>query len=112
MSSERLELARRLRSAWSTFVADEIVRCYSPDAELVSGKNELFGGVYRGHEGLRRYIGEFCTAFEAPTFEVEELFEAGESVVEVVHVTARGRRSRAEVHDRTPVSTRCAPRLS
>ena len=90
MPSEQLEVVRRLREAWCRFVPDEIVAFYSRDTEIVSPTGEMFGRVYRGHEGLRRYISEFAAAFEAPSFEVEELIDAGACVVEVVQVSARG----------------------
>jgi ketosteroid isomerase-like protein len=61
---------------------------------------EMFGQIYRGHEGLRRYISEFAAAFEAPSFEVEDLIDAGACVVEIVQVSARGRHSGAEVRRR------------
>jgi len=94
--SELLEVVRRLRDAWCRFVPDEIVAFYSLDAEIVSPTGEMFGRVYRGHEGLRRYISEFAAAFGAPSFEVEELIDAGACVVEIVQVSARGRHSDAE----------------
>jgi ketosteroid isomerase-like protein len=91
---------RRLRDAWCRFVPDEIVAFYSRDAEIVSPTGEMFGQIYRGHEGLRRYISEFAAAFEVPSFEVEELIDAGACVVEIVQVSARGRHSGAEVRRR------------
>ena len=76
MSSERLEVVRRLREAWCRFVPDEIVAFYSLDAEIVPPTGEVFGRIYRGHEGLRRYISEFAATFESPSFEVEEVIDA------------------------------------
>jgi ketosteroid isomerase-like protein len=101
--SERLEVVRRLRDAWGRFVPDEIVAFYSLDAESVSLTGEMFGQVYRGHEGLRRYIGEFPAAFGALSFEVEELIDAGACVVEIVQVSACGRHSGAGV--RRPIAS-------
>jgi GNAT superfamily N-acetyltransferase/ketosteroid isomerase-like protein len=98
--SERLEVVRRLRDAWCRFVPDEIVAFYSLDAEIVSPTGEMFGQVYRGHEGLRRYLSEFAAAFEAPSFEVEDLIDAGACVVEIGQVSARGRHSGAEARRR------------
>ena len=97
---DRLEVVRRLRDAWRRFVRDEIVAFYSLDAEIVSPTGEMFGQIYRGHEGLRRYISEFTAAFEAPSFEVEQFIDADACVVEVVQVLARGRHSGAEVRRR------------
>ncbi len=100
MPSERLELVRRLHDAWCRFIPDEIIPFYSVDAELVSPTGEIFGDVYRGHEGLRRYIREFADAFEAPSFEVEKLVDAGACVVEVSLVSTRGKESGVEVRRR------------
>jgi ketosteroid isomerase-like protein len=75
---------------WCRFVPDEIAAFYSRDAEIVSPTGEMFGQIYRGHEGLRRCIGEFTAAFELRSFEVEELIDAGACVVEVVRVSAGG----------------------
>ena len=100
MPSERLEVVRRLRDARRRFVPDEIVAFYSLDAEIVSPTGEMFGQIYRGHEGLRRYISEFTAAFEAPSFEVEQFIDADACVVEVVQALARGRHSGAEVRRR------------
>ncbi len=93
-------MVRRRRDAWCRFVPDDIVAFYARAAAIVSPTGEMFGRIYRGHEGLRRYISEFAAAFEAPSFEVEELIEAGEGVVEIVQVSARGRHSGAEVRRR------------
>jgi ketosteroid isomerase-like protein len=100
MPSERLEVVRRLPDAWRRFVPDEIVAFCSLDAEIVSPTGEMFVQIYRGHEGLRRYSSEFTAAFEAPSFEVEELIDADACVVEIVQVSARGRHSGAEVRRR------------
>jgi GNAT superfamily N-acetyltransferase/ketosteroid isomerase-like protein len=88
----------RLRDAWCWFVPDEIVAFYSLDAEIVTPTDEMLGQVYRGHEGLRRYISELASG--PPSFEVEELIDAGACVVEIVQVSARGRHSGADVHRR------------
>lgn len=99
MSSEPLEVVRRLRDAWCRFVPDEIVAFYSRDAEIVSPTGAMFGQIYRGHEGLRRYISEFAAAFEVPSFEVEELIDAGACGREF-RSRRGGRHSGAEVRRR------------
>lgn len=97
-----LELVLRVRDAWCRLVPDEITSFYSSDVELVSPQGEMFGRVYRGHDGLRRYIGDLAEVWEPPTFELEELFDARNRVVEVVHASTRGRQSGVEVGRRIP----------
>jgi ketosteroid isomerase-like protein len=100
MPPERLEVVWLLREAWCRVVPDEIVALYSLDAEIVSPTGEMFGRIYRGHEGLRRYISKFAAAFESPSLEVEEVIDAGGCVVEIGQVSERGRHSGAEVRRR------------
>ena len=73
MSREDVELVRIVREAWRRLAVEEIGALYTADAEIVSPSSELFGGIYRGREGLRRYVSAFLEAFERPTFELEEL---------------------------------------
>jgi ketosteroid isomerase-like protein len=105
MPLERLEVVGRLRDAWSRFVPDEIVAFYSLDAEIVPPTGEMFGRIYRGHEGLRRYISEFAADFEVPSFEVEEVIDAGVCVVEIVQVSARGGTAASRCAGESPAST-------
>jgi uncharacterized protein len=55
------------------------------------------GGVYRGHEGLRRFFREWREAWEYPEHVPEELFDAGDHVISVATVQNRGRVSGVEV---------------
>ena len=49
--------------------------------------------VYHGHEGVRRFWRDYLSAFERLDFEVEELIDAGDQVLAVVHERALGRHS-------------------
>lgn len=93
-------LVRRLRDAWSHFSPDRLAGFYSADAGIVSPRRDLFGHIYRGHEGLRRSISEFADAFDRPAFKLEELVEARDFVIEVVPLSTRGRQGGIEVRRR------------
>ncbi len=80
---------------------EDIAACYSADAQIISPGSEMFGRTYSGHAGLRLYIEDFIAVFEPPVFELEEILDAGERVVSVVRVRARGRQSGAQVRTRT-----------
>src|ERR1700751_2688156 len=56
--------------------------------------------TYRGHEGIRRYFELFDDAMEDVRFEAERLWEAGDSVVAVVRLTARGKQTGIPVEQR------------
>lgn len=56
--------------------------------------------TYRGHDGIRRYFKLFDDAMEGVRFEAERLWEAGDSVVAVVRLTARGKTTGIRVEQR------------
>jgi ketosteroid isomerase-like protein len=58
------------------------------------------GGVYRGHEQVRRYVEDWLGTFEDLRIELEEPTEVGDHVVAVVHGRARGRASGVELNNR------------
>jgi ketosteroid isomerase-like protein len=57
--------------------------------------------VYRGHDGIRRYVASFQDAMEDIHFEAERLWDAGESVVVELVLTARGRQTGIPVEQRS-----------
>ena len=101
MSQENVEIVRRCFDAWRRWEFDDIAPLYAADAEIVSPASELFGHTYRGRDGLRLYIEHFVAVFEPPVFELEEILDAGERVVSVVRLHARGKQSGVEASDRT-----------
>jgi len=60
-------------------------------AALLGGRSQA--NVYRGLEGIRRWKAEIDEVFVDPRFELIELREAGEKVLEIMRLTARGRES-------------------
>ena len=56
--------------------------------------------VYRGHDGIRRYFALFDDAMEDVRFEAERLREAGDAVVAIVRLTARGKQTGIAVEQR------------
>jgi uncharacterized protein len=54
-------------------------------------------GIYRGHEGLRRFFRERYEAWEEIEDHCEELIDAGEQVISVTTTRGRGRSSGVEV---------------
>ena len=101
MSQENVEVVRRCYDAWRRWVFEDIASLYAADAEIVSPESEMFGQTYRGHDGLRLYIEHFVAVFEPPVFELEEILDAGDRVVAVIRLHARGKQSGVEVSDRT-----------
>jgi ketosteroid isomerase-like protein len=92
-----VELARRLMEIVSRPDADELVAMSHPEVEWRSffavGEE---GGVYRGHDGIRRYLKDIDDAMVILRPEVEDTIAVGDIVVLVGRVHYKGRESGAE----------------
>ncbi|MHB8234569.1 MAG: nuclear transport factor 2 family protein [Solirubrobacteraceae bacterium] len=102
MSRENVEIVRRALAAWDSGELERILELTHPDfvAEVppeVSAEPDS----YRGHSGIRRYVASFEAAMEDIRFEGERLWDAGESVVVELLLTARGRQTAIVVEQRT-----------
>jgi ketosteroid isomerase-like protein len=101
MSEENVELVRRLFEAASHGDTESVLSFYDPDVELDSTQaalGRLVGGeVYHGHKGVRRFYRAYDEAWDHLDHDIQELIDAGDHVVSVVNIRARGRVSGAEV---------------
>jgi ketosteroid isomerase-like protein len=57
----------------------------------------LDAGEYRGHAGLGRWLEDWGAAWAEYSFELQEFIDAGDSVVVVILVKARGLSSGVEI---------------
>jgi ketosteroid isomerase-like protein len=76
MSSSDLETIRQGVAALNRGDVDALAATLDPDVELVPLKAVLDGSVYRGHEGLKRWLedmGEDWTAYELRLDEARDL---------------------------------------
>jgi len=83
MSDKDLEIIRAGVEALNRGDVDGLAEALDPDVELVPLRAVLDGTVYRGHEGMRRWLadmGEDWTRFELDLQEVREL-EGGQVLV-------------------------------
>ena len=99
VSQENVDVIRRMYERWlqndaSLFDAfdSEIELHPDPAADWVGVDD-----VYRGHDGVRRYMAQVYEAFEDYRPEVEELLDIGDKVVTLAIEHGRGRGSGAEV---------------
>jgi ketosteroid isomerase-like protein len=84
------ELAERGEVAWDLIDPEVVVDHDIPDA-----------GDYRGHEGFRQWLLEdWASAWESYAVEVEQLVDAGDTVVSIFTLTARGKGSGVETRRR------------
>jgi len=84
MSDKDLEIIRAGVESLNRGDVDGLAEALDPDVELVPLRAVLDGTVYRGHEGMRRWLadmGEDWTRFELDLQEVREL-EGGQVLVQ------------------------------
>jgi ketosteroid isomerase-like protein len=101
MSDENVNLAREVLGALSRGDYDRLVTLSDPEVEWRSFFAELGeGGVYRGLDGMRRYVDDLADAWEFVRAEVDDAVGVGDVVLLVGRIHYRGKGSGAE--DATP----------
>ncbi len=101
MSQENVKLANEVMGALSRGDYPRLVAMADPEVEWRSFFAELGeGGVYRGFEGMRRYVDDLADAWEIVRADVDDGVGVGDVVVLVGRIHYRGKGSGAE--DETP----------
>ena len=97
MSQETVQLAGEVMEALSQRDLPRLTALADPEVEWHSFFAELGeGGVYRGHEGTRRYLNDLSDAWEIVRADVEGRVGVGEVALLVGRIHYRGRGSGAE----------------
>ena len=94
MSQENLEIVQRYLDHWNAtgdFPWAEI----DPDAVFVIDPGSFVGGTYRGHQGIRDLLRLTDEVFDEFRYEVEDMVDAGDSVVVLGRICGRGVQSGA-----------------
>jgi ketosteroid isomerase-like protein len=99
MSQENLELVRNGWQAFERGDMEAFLALCDPDiawdqTHYVSGE---FAAVYHGHDGIKRFLGEWLEPFEDFYVHAEEFIDAGEAVLVRVRQGGRGKHSGATV---------------
>ena len=93
MSEENVEIVRNAIEAFGHEGVDGSLRYYDPEIEWTTTEALIGGGTFRGHEGLRRYFGNFDDEFDDLRIEPDWLIDAGEQVISSVRISGRGKAS-------------------
>ncbi len=93
MSSENVEIVRRMLDDYANGDFERALGAFSDDVEWEARVGERFHGPGGVAEAVRRWTGAWAD-FE---FDVQELIDAGESVVMVLRQVGRGKGSGAPV---------------
>ena len=70
-----------------------IEEAFDPEVVIDLSRNVFNPDVYRGYDGVRRYVRSVEDAWDDFSVRLDELIPAGDAVVTRVTVTARGRMS-------------------
>ena len=100
MSQETVDLARRAYAAFNTGGLEAIIPFLDPEIEWSEGTDVPEPHVYRGHDGVRRQHEQFTDAWESFRLEPERFVDAGDRLVVVLHLWARGKGSGVEIESR------------
>ena len=91
MSQENVELARK--------ALEQFIATGEPVWDVTHGDVEVYdhdimdGEDYRGHAGVVRWLEDWSSAWSEFSMEPEEFIDAGDRVVAVVRMRAKGRSS-------------------
>jgi 3-oxoadipate enol-lactonase len=96
MSQENLELVREAMEAVARQDLARLIELTDPDVEWHSFLAQLGEGVYRGHDGIRRYVRDLSDAWEFLRTDIDDVLTVGDVVVVVGRLRYRGKGSGVE----------------
>jgi ketosteroid isomerase-like protein len=98
VTQENVEVVRRAWEAWKRRDIDGLFALYDPEIVWdMSHYDDVISGVFRGHEGVRRFFRQWLEPFETYHAHAENFIDAGDSVVVEVRQGGRGKASKAHV---------------
>ena len=101
MTQENAEIMRRAYAALEKQGVEEMLAFTHPDFEMTTPASLASEpDTYRGHDGVRRYFDSFGDAMEGVYLEGLEFIPAGDKVMAVTTLRARGRSTGIEAEQR------------
>jgi hypothetical protein len=100
MSRELVQLVEKGYEAWNSGDRGWVLEHMAEDVEWITPPDDPDPGTYRGYEGVENYWGQWRAAVGELHFRVEEMIDAGDSVVVVARRQGRGEHSGLEISDR------------
>ena len=96
-SRETLELAREALGVLSRGEFSKLIELTDPDVEWWSFFAQLSeGGVYRGHDGMRRYAKDLTDAWDIVRTDIDDALAVGDVALLVGRIHYRGKESGLE----------------
>jgi ketosteroid isomerase-like protein len=100
VSRENAEIVRRGWESFNRGDFDGLLSDFAEDAEFEEDPAFPEAGVFRGREAITAYITAFQEQMHDHRFEVEEVRDLGDTVLALLHETARGATSGIDVDQR------------
>jgi ketosteroid isomerase-like protein len=101
VSRVNVDAVRRVLEAFNSGEIERVLAAVHPEFEaVVPPELSAEPDTYRGYDGARRYFETFDEAMEAVRFEPERIWEAGETLVVAMRMTARGKQTGIPVEQR------------
>jgi uncharacterized protein len=107
MSAENVEIVRRGYEAFNRGDIQTTLALFDPRVEVHlarEGQQVLgpdFSSVYRGLDGFMEFLGQLQAAWETWSWEPEEFIDAGDRVLVMVRMRAKGKSSGVEIDQPT-----------
>jgi uncharacterized protein len=99
MSQENVEVVRRIYAAWQQHGLWSASGDLDPAIEWVNPDNAIETGTRRGVDAFEAAWSKVSDSFEEVQFDLDEFLDAGDDVVLVTTMRARGRGSGVDVED-------------
>jgi ketosteroid isomerase-like protein len=100
MSEELVQLVEKGYEAWNSGDRNWVLDHMAEDVEWITPEDDPDPGTYVGHQGIEQYWSQWRAAVGQLSFKIEEMIDAGDSVVIVARRQGRGEHSGLEVSDR------------
>jgi ketosteroid isomerase-like protein len=98
VNDRNVELAREATLAWNDGGADALVEYLETDVVWNPPAESMEPGVYRGHDGVRDYLGRLGEIFEERRVEPLDVIEVdGQRVIAVVRIIGRSEKFGMEI---------------
>jgi uncharacterized protein len=100
MKQRDVEAVRASYAALNSGDIEATLAVLAPDAEWHESSALPDAGTFRGRDAVREFLEEFLLSWESFHQKVEEVVVEGDRAALMIHLTARGRGSGAEVDAR------------
>jgi ketosteroid isomerase-like protein len=98
VSQENVDFVRQASRAWNDGGLDALLEYLDAEVEWLPPQESMESGIYRGHDGVRDYLGRPGEIFQDARLEPLEVIDVDDRrVIAVVRLTARSGHSEAEI---------------